>query len=261
MSTTSPGEPLEERLSSKKCRLRQPRSRRRKGKGQAKKTYASRPEVITLSHDPGLKLYSPESIEPDCPRKRAIKIRNSKRWYTSLPTPRVGWQIPYIDRLGRFSGKVAYLWDTDPRCVVASVTSTILSRLFRHCLRHNKYGEVNKKRSLLARVSSYYSLTKNNYMWDRILFLTKDLVRNGTLIHKLFLKFLSKTDGNKRFVISRVCFQTQWLLFRAERPRDKSAQRVLSTSVPGIFIERSLGTLVNATTAIWESAVRMTHLS
>jgi hypothetical protein len=74
---------------------------------------------------------------------------------------------------------------------------------------------------VILRAAAYYTLSKNSYFMDRILFFLRNLEKNGKTIHKTTLYFLSRGSEDKRFVYSQVCYQTNWLIFRAVRPRDK----------------------------------------
>jgi len=205
-----------------------PRSRKRKGRQQR-----SEPRdrgTIALSEG-GLEYVAPK-FSGFAPRIRGAKIRNSKRWIKSTAYPLTGLSFPYFDKLGKFTGTSLFEWSCDPRQFVASAVSTVASRLIHRCLHFNSMRLVERNLDRIVRVSYYYVTSKNNWFWDRILFFAKNLEENGRRFHQLLLKFLSVTDANKRFVYSHVCSQTQWLLFRAERPRDKSA------------IERRNGTLL-----------------
>jgi hypothetical protein len=139
-----------------------------------------------------------------------------------MKSPSGGFNVPLIDRLGRYTGSSIYKWACDPRSLIATTVSTISKRLVDYSRRHNKWYIVKKNLSRILRVSAYYAITKNAYVWDRVLFFARDLEKNGKLLHTFLLKFLSKLDDHKRFVYSHVSFQTEWLLFRAKWPRDKS---------------------------------------
>lgn len=106
------------------------------------------------------------------------------------------------------------------------MVATTARRLLLYANKHNKGHIVDRNLNRLIMASYYYCVSRNNYFWDRVLFFTRDLEKRGPLIHRVMIRFLSKTSDSIRFVYSHVCSQTQWLLFRAERPRDKLACKV-----------------------------------
>jgi hypothetical protein len=161
-------------------------------------------------------------LDRACLREKAISIRSSVSWIDTFKTPNGGLYVPFIDDLGRFSGRQLCLWSADPRSLISTVVATILRRIVRYARRHNKNSVVEKRLHTLCGAAAYYAFTKNSYFWDRVLFFSRNLEKYGDSIHRIRLLFVSRWDDNKRFVISQVCFQTYWLLFRAKRPRDKS---------------------------------------
>jgi hypothetical protein len=180
--------------------------------------------------------YSPIHVHPKDNSLPGAVLRKSLRWYEmNLPVAHTGWHIPFYDDLGRRTGHTLAVYSCDPRTYVASCTATVARRLVNYCRRHNNWNEVAKRLGPLCQVSFLYAVTKNDYMWDRILTFCRDLQKFGKLIHRIMLKFLVKTDENVRFVYSHVSFQTQWLLFRARAPRDKS---VLESRMKSFFVKR-----------------------
>jgi hypothetical protein len=161
---------------------------------------------------------------PACQRQaRGVTLKRSKRWLVSWPnilTTR--YHLPLIDRLGRFTGESAYTLPCEPADLLSTTISTIFSRLKRYAAHHNKREIVGKRLRDILRASTYYALSKNSYYMDRILFFLRNLEKNGKLIHRITLYYLSKGDADKRFVYSQVSYNTNWLIFRACRPRDKS---------------------------------------
>lgn len=204
-----------------------PRPRKRKGKGKQH----SPSDRGTIALGEGDLHYVPPKFSNSAPRIRGAKIRNSRRWIKAKSQPLTGLSFPFFDKLGKFTGTSLFEWSCDPRSFVASAVSTVASRLINRCKHFNSMKIVERNMERIVRVSYYYVTSKNNWFWDRVLFFAKDLEENGIRLHKLLLRFLSVTDANKRFVYSHVCSQTQWLLFRAERPRDKSAIERRSSSL------------------------------
>jgi hypothetical protein len=178
--------------------------------------------VIALSYDRCGPQYEIQNLNRNCLRAKAISIRSSTRWIDTFKTPNGGLHVPFIDQLGRFTGQSVYRWACDPRSLIATTVATIAKRLISYCRRHNKWFVIKRHLKVLLGAAAYYCFSKNSHFWDRILFFSRNLEKRGNLIHRLRLYFSSKWDDNKRFVYSQVIFQTNWLLFRALRPRDKS---------------------------------------
>lgn len=198
--------------------------------------------MITLRDRDGPTYYAKDIRGPQ-PPLRAVVVRNSERWMRCLPLPgNRAWDIPYIDRLGRFTGHTVYRWVCKPQVALGTIISTIASRLLQYSLVHNKWHIVRKNLGRIARASFLYACQKSSWFWDRILYFCRDLDRRGNLIHKYTLKFLLKQDENIRFVYSQVCLQTNWLLSQAHRPCDKSA-RVKSKLPPLPLSRKGIGLL------------------
>lgn len=215
--------------------VRIPRSRKRNG-GTRKHVHNERHGIIELTEDPVTPYVIP-TFTGNAPRIRGAKIRNSKRWITGISPPVTAMDFPYIDKLGRYTGTTLFKWYCDPRSFVSSVVSTIASRLINRARYYNDARLVDRNSDRLVRAAFYYATSKNSYFWDRILFFVKNLEKNGKLIQTCVLRYVLKTDAHKRFVYGHVCSQTQWLLFRAERPRDKSA--IMRRALPLLSFERS----------------------
>lgn len=216
----------------------EPRPRTRKGK----KGYApKRSAFIELTDEPPSDPYVAPSFGPDISRKRGAKIRKSKKWISGYSYPLTGLNFPYIDELGRFTGQTLFRWSCDPRSFIASCVSTIAKRLERRARHYNRNWVVDRNLQRIVMVSAYYSMTSNNYLWDRVLFFTKNLEKYGTLLHRVLLRFVLNIGESKRFVYSHVCSQAKWLLFRAERPRVKPIhdrfRQGSSSSIPGCGVE------------------------
>lgn len=206
-----------------------PRPRKRKGKAKQQPHKTDRRGVIALSED--APPYLAKSFSGFAPRIRGAKIKNSLRWIEAKSQPVTELKFPYYDYLGKYTGTTLFGWSCDPRQFVASAVSTVASRLTNRCVHYNSMRLVERNMHRIVRVAYYYVISKNNWFWDRVLYFSKDLEKNGKRLHQMLLRFLSVTDANKRFVYSHVCSQTQWLLFRAERPRDKSAIARKSLSI------------------------------
>jgi hypothetical protein len=244
-------------------RERKPRPRRRGGEGASQnKSFGTTRRFISMSQ--GGEPYLP--VDAGEVRPISARLRLSKRWYPS-PCVSKEMNMPYIDNLGRFRGTNVAHWSADPRQVVASTVSTITQRLLKRCYQHEHNPKSRRKISdradLLVKLSGYYALTKNLYFWDRVLFLTKSFIKNGALLHRLLISCLAKADASIRFVYSHVSFQTKWFLFRAERPRDKSAlneKRRPAREGTTLFREKFSNLLVDAPDAILRSAMLISEI-
>lgn len=238
--------------------IRLPRSRKRAGKSNKHVPNDTRQGVIALREDALGVDYQPMSISGFAPRIRGAKIRNSKRWISGIAPPLTGLNFPYINKLGQFTGTTLFKWYGDPRSFIASVISTIANRIVNRALQYNSMRTVVKCTDKIVRAAFYYAISKNSYFWDRILFFTKDLEKNRNLLHKFVLKWVLRTDVHKRFVYGHVCNQTQWLLFRAERPRDKSA--IMRRALPLLSFERSESALHKIGGILGDTAKAMSGL-
>jgi len=178
--------------------------------------------IITLRGDRSDPIYNVRLLDRDCPRAKSIKIKSSTRWLETFKTPNGGLAVPFIDRLGKFTGHTAYKWSCDPRSLIATCVATVASRLRQYAYKHNKCFIVKRHLKSILGAAAYYCFSKNNHFMDRILFFLRNLREKGNLVHKLRLFYSSKMDDHKRFVYSQVCFQTNWLLSQGTTPRDKS---------------------------------------
>jgi len=216
--------------------IRSPRPRKRRVGGQQHEHRSDKSGLITLSEE-DTRSFEIRSYTGFAPRIRGAKIRNSKRWIAGISQPVTAMDFPFIDRLGRFTGSTLFKWSCDPRSFVASVVSTILNRLINRARYYNDWRLVESNSNRLVRAAFYYAISKNSYFWDRILFFVKNLKENGKLIQTFVSRHILRTDAHKRFVYGHACNQAQWLLFRAERPRDKSA--IMKRALPLLSFERS----------------------
>lgn len=216
--------------------IRSPRPRKRKGGSRQHKHLDEKSGFITLSEE-NTRSFEIRSYTGFAPRIRGAKIRNSKRWISGISQPVTAMDFPFIDRLGRYTGSTLFKWSCDPRSFVASVVSTILNRLINRARHYNDMRLVDCNSARLVRAAFYYAISKNSYFWDRILFFVKNLKENGKLIQTFVSRHILRTDAHKRFVYGHACNQAQWLLFRAERPRDKSA--IMKRALPLLSFERS----------------------
>lgn len=174
-----------------------------------------------ISRRPSDKPLAARVIPQDQRQVRGAQLRRSTRWLDSFPAVGGSYELPHIDRLGRFTGESIYTLACEPADVLSTTVATVYGRLKRYAAAHNKRDVLSRHYRNLLRVSAYYTLSKNSYYMDRILFFLRNLEKNGKHIHPTTLKFLTKCNADKRFVYSQVCYQTNWLIFRACKPRDK----------------------------------------
>jgi hypothetical protein len=149
-------------------------------------------------------------------------IRRTSRWVhpSALPV-QVG--LPIIYKNGQIGGSPQATARFLPHQHVATIVSTVVSRLRNHCLLHNHHRVVVKFKQLLVKAAYYYAVSKNDWFLDRFIALSKEglEIRRKPIVG-LLSKFLTRMDDYNRFVYSQVCFQTNWLYSRACWPRDKS---------------------------------------
>lgn len=190
-------------------------------------------------------------------RLDGVSIKRSERWCNG-PKIISSYQIPYINRLGKFTGSSFATVRCSPSQYVATVVATLLARLKSFALRHQGHSVVVRNKVLLAKAAYYYAVSKNNWFHDRLIALIHNLEKNKKAIRGLLKRFMSKMDDYTRFVYSQVNFQTNWLFSRAGWPRDKS-----------IFFERSVQFLRDSKgfeqsymqwRAFRLTSVRMSHL-
>jgi len=252
----TPGKEPRSRANLQKAE-KHPRPRRRRGEDLHNKDPSNvRP---TVGYHCGRTLYNIENLERDTNRKVGVSIKKSTRWYECLPHPSTGWHIPYYNKLGLNCGSTLYRWSCDPRQYVATVTSTVSNKLRVYAERHNSRKEVSKRHKEIVKLSFIYSVTKNKYMWDRVLFFFRNLKKYGKLLHPFSVFHLCKFDAPTRFVYSHVSLQTKWLLFRAERPRDKSTLKVEKIS-SSLVREKTLNISINKHIAIYDTAQAMSRM-
>jgi hypothetical protein len=153
---------------------------------------------------------------------KSLNVLTSLAWIDCPKFPSGSIELPLIDRRGKLTGEVLYTSKFQPQQYISTVISTTLRRLKFWVLSHkSKIGDYNKRQGLLLRAASLIAMTKNYYLLDRVLFLTKDLAKNWIHIDSLVKRFAKRVDDYTWFVYGHVCFQTQWLTSRAVRPRDK----------------------------------------
>lgn len=154
-----------------------------------------------------------------------LTIRRNARWLSDDKSPSCQTMLPLIDNCGKFTGIDIYVSNLTHQEYLSTIIATIFRRLKLWALRSNSVREVNCRQRLLLRCAAYYTLSRNNYFWDRLLGLVRcgNLHKNWQIVSKVLHSYSSKLDDHKWFVYGHACLQANWLTSRALRPRDKSA--------------------------------------
>jgi len=148
--------------------------------------------------------------------------RNSSSWTGVRNEKSRLYNLPCITNLGFISNCTVYKWNCKPSQIVATLVSTVYHRLMKLMKRRHKHKAFKLSHQVL-RCAVYYVFTKNDYFLNRVLGITRVTPwKSKSRLRKLLSLVEAKLDENTRFVLRQVCFQADWLKFRAERPRDKS---------------------------------------
>jgi hypothetical protein len=174
----------------------------------------------------GDKPYVAPYFEANLKSSLVCELRSSDRFLnlcSHFKEKEIRVSLPLIDKLGFITGDIAHTTMMKPSAYIATSVSTISQRALRHVLRNNKskIGPWRYKK-MITSYSFTYLVTKSKWMWDRFLYLSKDLPKNIKILEAINRRLLSRQDDYTRFVHSHVSHETKWLLFRAKRPRDKS---------------------------------------
>jgi hypothetical protein len=192
---------------------------------------------------------------------KGLHLRMSSRWGQDPHEKTVSSSVdfPLIDKLGRYTGTVIYkVPNTEPSSFISTVTSTIYKRIFNYSVSRNGLKESRIRQAQLFRCAAYYAISKNSYFLDRILVLIKQLKKNYKTISRMTHKFSFKLDVPTRFVYGHICYQIQWLTFRALKPRDKSRIRDSYFPQAPSWDVREIGS--RRYDHIWHTFNKMCHL-
>lgn len=168
--------------------------------------------------------YSAYKVRTPYPRRvEGMVLRTSNRWFRRWDSKRMSIQVPFVTKCGKFSDCDLVTWYAYPEQVVASLTSTVYSRLLKMWRgRKERYTDVKPKtRELLLKVSALYATIHSDYFMDRAIAL---LCRPRPL-SKLVDSYLSKIDDKFWFVYRQVSLQTNWLTFQSHGISDKSISK------------------------------------
>lgn len=154
-----------------------------------------------------------KSLPTDLKHVRALSLKKGK-WLGVKEDFDKPFDIPFIDSRGKFTGCTLYKACLNSQSFLATVISTISSRLNGWTRSHGSKIKFKSRKylgDLLARSSTIYALTKNSYMMDRLLVLFKDFERHKKAIAGLIAHFASKLDANKGFIYNQACSHAHWL--------------------------------------------------
>jgi hypothetical protein len=149
--------------------------------------------------------------------------RTSTRWFRHWRSERRVRSVPYVTECGKFSAHELLTWYAYPEQVVASLTSTVYTRLLKIWLkRKRRFRDIKPKdRELLLKVAAVYVTSHSDYFMDRAL---ACLHRPGPL-SSLVTCFVRKLDDKFWFVYSQICYQINWLTFQSLGISDKSRKQ------------------------------------
>jgi hypothetical protein len=168
---------------------------------------------------------------PDAVTHPGYSYKTSIRWFPGGPDKNRDYGLPYITNAGRITNSIVYRWKCQPSQIVTTLISTVHSRLLKVMLK--RIGKRAFKSShFLLKCAAYYVLTRDDYFLSRILGAFKN--RSEKPAKGVLRKCEPKMDDKTRFVYRQLCFQSNWLTSRAERPRDKSRFRVLLKRSDGV---------------------------
>jgi hypothetical protein len=153
---------------------------------------------------------------------RGMTMRWSPRWGTRQKFIQTSVQLPYIDKVGKYTGCALYTASMHPASFVGTMVATIHRRLYFYASRHYGHRTAGRMNKPLLACASYYAVSKNSYYWDRLLALVRKRVPARQISAHLSL-FVRRLDDYRWFVYNRCCQQANWLTVRAVRPRGKSS--------------------------------------
>lgn len=169
----------------------------------------------------GARLHKPYFVHELHPiHLTGMVTRTSLRWFRHWGSERKPRSIPYVEKSGKFSAHELLVWDSYPEQVVASLTSTVYTRLLKIWRkRKERFRDVKPRdRQLLLKVAALYVTCHSDYFMDRAL---ACLHRPGPL-SSLVTCFVRKLDDKFWFVYSQICYQINWLTLQSLGISDKS---------------------------------------
>lgn len=148
-------------------------------------------------------------------------MRTSMRWFDVKTSKRVFTPIPFVSKSGKFSVNTLCYWTAYPEQIVATLSSTVLSRLKKIIARRFSWRYCKENLRLLAKISFLYTVTHSDYLMDRFLGILKRKANTG-LAHRFLYHSTCKLGEDDRFVYNQLCNMSLWLSFRCRTcKRDK----------------------------------------
>lgn len=150
-----------------------------------------------------------------------MECRSSISWFDPSSSQRKYRSVPFVSRSGKFSLHTLCVWRCYPEQLLASLSSTVYSRLLSVLRKRFGFALRSRLMNCAFKTAVTYTLTRHNWIIDRFL----GMSRKGVPIKHIenHVHFcVSELDENKRFVYSQAYFQANWLKFQVFRPRDKS---------------------------------------
>jgi len=196
------------------------RQRRRGGRPEAVKC-DKHSWFLTERQDPRATSYFPKQLNTNT-RLVSYRVRYSTRWihnYNENCKMEIG--LPYINNWGGMSPTNVAIWRCHPLQAIASITSTVYSRLLKIMIKRHNPRFAFKLSTEILKVAAMYTITKDKFVLDRFLGIYRKVHSSGP-IQRILTKLVRRLDVDQRFVYSQVCSQTHWLTHRSERPCDKS---------------------------------------
>jgi hypothetical protein len=163
-------------------------------------------------------------------RVGGMVTRTSTRWFRHWPSERRYRSVPYVTETGKFSSLELVTWNCYPEQLVASLTSTVYTRLLKIWMkRKQRFRDIKwSDKKILFKVAALYVTTHSDYFLDRALAL---LHRPGPL-NSIVNCFVRKLDDKFWFVYSQICNQIYWLTFQSLGISDKSRKDFCESLMP-----------------------------
>jgi hypothetical protein len=153
-----------------------------------------------------------------------MEFRTSTRWFSCESSVRRVHAIPFVSKSGKLSINTLYFWRAYPEQVLFSMISTIYQRILKILIKRFDYVS-RRLRDACIKVSTIYAITKDDYIIDRFLGISKKWIPIK-LISNLAHYFAFQLDDDKRFVYSQALKRADWLKYQVSRLGDKSSKHM-----------------------------------
>jgi hypothetical protein len=130
-----------------------------------------------------------------------------------------------VTQSGKFSAHELLTWDCYPEQLIASLTSTVYTRILKIWQkRKRRYRDMKPRdKKQLFQVAAFYAVSHSDYFLDRAL----AVLHRPKPLAKLVSCFVRKLDDKYWFVYRQICNQIYWLTFQSLEISDKSSRTVL----------------------------------